>query len=207
LRRDDMVAQATKVVEETKKDNDVKLLNKLREVVSAEMQRVREEFEAWCKANMPVQDAKQLEMKFQVLSQEGLRNIQGRLTSLPEAQRRPEYQLMLLDGEQMLREYLKLKTIENDSILKDSTIEKLREEAMKRQKLLIEQNKKLEQYLSEEKTNTEAMEKQLADLRRQRQDEEKKAVEQKQLLEKQQKELEELKIKQEKAKKGKCVIL
>jgi hypothetical protein len=62
-----------------------------------------------------------------------------------------------------------MKTIENDSMLKDSTIEKLREEALKRQKLLIEQNKKLEQYLTEEKTNTEAMEKQLADLRRQRQ--------------------------------------
>jgi hypothetical protein len=32
IRRDDMVAQASRTVEETKKENDVKLLNKLREV-------------------------------------------------------------------------------------------------------------------------------------------------------------------------------
>jgi hypothetical protein len=37
------------------------------------MQRVREEFEGWCKANMPVQDAKQMEQQFQIVTQNGLR--------------------------------------------------------------------------------------------------------------------------------------
>jgi hypothetical protein len=54
-----------------------------------------------------------------------------------------------------LREYINLKIVKNESLLKDGQIKRLQDETIEIQKKLITQNKKLEQFLDEEKAHTQ----------------------------------------------------
>jgi hypothetical protein len=77
------------------------------------------------------------------------------------------------------------------------------QEAIAQQKLLIEQNRRLEEYLDEEKKNTAGMEAELARLRADREEEKARAAGERAKLEQLNKELEDVR----KKKKSGCVIL
>jgi len=151
---------------------------------------------------MPLEDGKRIEIKFKELKERARLAIKEDLVDLPSALQLPEFQLMLLEQEEILQEYLTLQTIKNESMLKDATIEKMHQEAIKRQELLIEQNKKLEQYVAEEKSNTDLMKKQLSELRMLKEEQERRAKGVEESLSKQQAELDRLR-----REKKRCVIL
>jgi len=202
LKREEIIGAALRVEDGLVRDNAEATLKKIKQVVTQEFGKARVAFENFCRANMPMPDAKELQSKLNGLKDIAKQDIAAALSSLPQAMKLNDFHIMVLECEESLQEFLTLKTIENDSSLKDATIEKLREEAIQRQKLLIEQNKKLEQYILEEKKNTEDMESKLMEMRVAKEEEEKKAAEFHAVLEAQTKELEVLR-----KKRSQCVIL
>jgi len=163
---------------------------------------MRSEFELFCEQKLPIEDGKRIEIYFKELKDRTRNAIKEGLTDLPAALQLPEFQLILLEQEEVLQEFLTLQTIKNESMLKDATIEKMHQEAIKRQEQLIEQNKKLEKYVAEEKSNTEVMKKQLDELRTLKEVEDRRTKEVEDRLKKQAEELEKLR----KARK-RCIIL
>lgn len=115
-----------------------------------------------------------------------------------------EFRFVLLESEEQLTEFFTFKLVSNDAAVKAHKITRLQEEAIAQQQLLIEQNRRLEEFLHAEKENTALME---AELKRLRQDKEQAAVyaaEEKRRMDALALELE--RVRKEKKKKD-CVIL
>jgi len=202
LKKKTLVETATRILTDLEKANSNATLAKVKKVIMAEVTKMRTIFERFCEKNIPMEDGKALEGKFKELKNETREEIKKQLLDLPQALQLPEFQVVLLEQEEILQEFLTLQTIKNESSLKDRRIEKMHEEAIKRQEQLIEQNKKLEKFLKEEKSNTMTMEKELDNLRKTKEDQDARAAAVAEQLRKQNEELERLR-----KQRRKCVIL
>jgi len=201
-KRTEMQAAMEKLKSDSLRDNNDAILKLIKTVVTAEMQTLRDNFDGFCREKMPLQDGHELETQFRKYKEKCSAAINEKFAALPEALEMKEFKLLYIENEEVLQEYLTLKTIQNESALKDNTIQNLRNDMERQQKYLIEQNKKLEKYITDEKKTTEAMEAELKRLKNTRADEDKRNKEVADRLERQQAELEKLR----KAKRA-CVIL
>lgn len=111
------------------------------------------------------------------------------------------FQYAMLEAEETLTEFLSFKLIQNEAQVKSGTIARLQEEAIAQQQLLIQQNKRLEEYLADEKKNTSEMEAELQRLRADREEEKQRAEAEKAKIEQLNQELEAVR------KKKNCTIL
>jgi len=201
-KRTEMEATMEKMKADVLRDNNDKILLLIKSVVTVEMQTLRDNFDAFCREKMPLQDGRELETQFRKYKEKTISAINEKLTLLPEALEMKEFKLLFIENEEVLHEYLTLKTIQNESALKDNTIQNLRNDMERQQKYLIEQNKKLEKYITDEKKNTEAMEAEFKRLKGERSEEDRRNKEVADRLSKQNAELERLR-KQKRA----CIIL
>jgi len=201
-KRTEMEATMEKMKSDVSRENTDVILRLIKSVVTGEMQTLRDNFDGFCREKMPLQDGREIEIQFKKYKDKTVKAINDKFAALPEAMDMKEFKLLFIENEEVLQEYLQLKTIQNESLLKDNTIQNLRNDMERQQKYLIEQNKKLEKYITDEKKNTEAMESELKRLKGERENEDKKNKEFSDRLAKQNAELERLR-----KQKAKCVIL
>jgi len=201
-KRTEMETTMEKMKSDLLRENTDGILHLIKSVVTIEMQNLRDNFDAFCREKMPLQDGRELETQFRKYKDKTIAGINEKLNMLPEALEMKEFKLLFIENEEVLHEYLTLKTIQNESALKDNTIQNLRNDMERQQKYLIEQNKKLEKYITDEKKTTEAMESEVKRLKGERQEEDKRNKEVSERLAKQNAELERLR-----KMKSKCVIL
>jgi len=201
-KRQELLTTSTRIIADVERNNASATLAKVKKVISYEITKMRTSFEEFCEAKMPLEETKLIEAKFKELKERARALIKGGLSDLPQALTLPDFQLILVEQEEILQEFLTLQTFKNESLLKDQTIDKLHQEAIKKQELLIEQNKKLEKYVAEEKSNTEVMKKQLEDLKKTKEDQDKRNKEVETQLVSQRQELERLR-----KQRNRCIIL
>jgi len=192
----------TKLIEDLTRQNNTTVFNRIKTVVLTEIERFRESFEEFCKEKMPVDDNKVLVLKFTNLKDASHDSVKSALIDLPGAFESHECHSFISEKEELLQELLNLKLISNENLVKDTQINKLREEAVKTQIKLVEQNKQLEKYWEDEKKNTAAMKAELDELKAKIENERKVDDARTKEL---QKKLED--SKREMAKKRSCVIL
>mmetsp|Transcript_46774 Transcript_46774/g.92036 ORF Transcript_46774/g.92036 Transcript_46774/m.92036 type:complete len:605 (+) Transcript_46774:76-1890(+) len=193
---------AKKVEDDVNRTNRENTLLKIKSVIGTRMGEVRSRFDKFCNDNIPLDDGKQLDKTFASLKKDAIEEIHKDLESVEGATNLKEFSHLLLESEEVLQEFLTLKTIQNENTLKDAAIKKLRDEAIKQQETLIEQNKKLEQFLDEAKDETVKMEAELKKKKEEKDAAEKRNQEAEERLKAQAQELEALR-----KKKSGCVIL
>lgn len=201
--RTKLEAACAKDIEDAVRTNKDAVLAKIKDVVGHLMQELRNDFESFCKDNMPLQDSKQLDVKFLALKKAAIAKIHKELAMLEGASQMKEFQVLVIESEESLQEFLQLKATQNENELKENTINKLREEAIAQQKRLIEQNEKLEKYIAEEKSNTIKLGEELERMKKEKADEEKRTQEMKKIMQQREAELETLR----KNKRKGCTIL
>jgi hypothetical protein len=199
----ELSAAAAKARADLSRENAAAQLTRMKSVLSEQATTFKVQFEKWCEKNMPCDaESRALERRFEEQKRSALSAAALALEEISEVCATQEYKLALLEFEETAREYLSLKCIQNENTLKDMALKKLRQELIQQQETLIEQNRKLEKFLKEEKTNTVAMEKELERLKAEKEQQEKKNAETQKRLQEQMKELETLR-----KKKSRCNIL
>jgi hypothetical protein len=193
--RTDLEGRGVAALEALARENQDALVVKMKQVIHIKFSEMRNSFEAYCKKHIPMKDLGELEQQFTRAKDGAIAAIHIDLRSLDGATQSPEFEMLLLEGQESLQEFLTLKTMQNESANKDAAITRLREDAIKQQELMIEQNKKLTQYVAEEKAQTVAMEKKLQTMKQERETELKRNEENENRLKKQAQELEELRKK------------
>lgn len=152
--RTEIELTAKKMEDDVNRENRDATLLKVKQVISTRMTKLRKEFEQFCEDNIPLEDGRKLDRKFADLKKEAMTAIHDDLSTVEGATNTDEFRHLLLESEETLQEFLQFKSIQNENTIKDNSIKKLREDAIKTQQTLIEQNKKLEQFLDEEKEHT-----------------------------------------------------
>lgn len=126
-----------------------------RQVISQEIQRLRDEFEAFCAAHMPLADPHDLEREFEGMHARAKARISESFAKYPEVMELKDVRDALLDGEMAARELLMRKVLQNEGVNKDARIAELAQETKQQQALLIEQSKRLEIHVEEERKKTQ----------------------------------------------------
>ena len=203
-KRSELVALQISARDSCLADNFTALLAHLRKVVSDATTATKLEFESFCTKVIPVENAQTLEFEFAQLKQRHIKAIHDALLRWPEVPTLAEFRYALLESEETLTEFFTFKVVSNDAAVKAAKITHLQEEAILQQQLLIEQNRRLEEYLQAEKVNTAAMEAELKRLRQDKEQAQQYAAEEKRRMDALALELE--RVRKEKKKKD-CVIL
>jgi hypothetical protein len=210
--RAEMVVAADKLLTALARDNQDAVVARLRTVLNTHVTALREEFDRYCDASLPLTDESQLRSKFESLQSECMHGIQHDLDTLPDVDAHPDFAKYMTESKDGLDEFYRLKKIQNDSLLKDNEIALLRADALAAQEKLVEQNKILEQAMATAAANgggggggggTGEMEAELQRMRAKKESEEREAAALTARLAAQQRELEAIR----KRKKGICVIL
>lgn len=201
-RRADLVAASARLKEQMLGENQELVIKLIRRVVLDATGVVKTSFDSFCASVIPIDESRVLEQEFHKLKEAHAATVQKSLRDHPDAPSMPEYKYALLESEETMTEYLSFKLVQNEAAVKDEKIVRLQADAIRQQQLLIEQNKRLEEYLDEEKKNTSAMEAELVRLRAARDEEEQRAAAEKAKIDELNRELEMVR----KKKKG-CVIL
>jgi hypothetical protein len=206
--KDAKLAEITAVLERYRENlaqfNREKIVIVINTVIGDKFGAAKTNFELFCSKEMPT-EGRRIEENYhqeKAVAMKGVEREFEQNLKLPDALDLQEYKICVLRNEEILAEALQYKSIENSALFKEKTIEKLQNELIKQQELLLDQNKRLELYLSEEKNNSDKYKTELDKLKAERKEEERRTEEQKRLIEQQKKELEELRKKQKK-----CVIL
>jgi len=203
--RDELLSTLTRLGHSIQSENSTLLLRLIAHTVSQATTQTKSAFERFCTSKIPVDEPRTLEEEMTKLKTELRSKIEETLGShLEDARTTPEYNHALLTSEEELMMLLSHKLTINDAALKAVTIQRLQAEAIRQQQILIEQNKRLEVLVSEEKDRTEELENTLQRLREERQQEQ-------QRMERERKRNEELSMEIERLRKEKrkkdCVIL
>jgi len=203
--RAELIALQGKAREVLVASNQDLLLRFLKKTFTDATAAAKARFEQYCQEHVPVEDARLLEQEFAAVRQSHKQSVAHALSPFPEASELSEYRFTSLESDESLTEFLQLKLLSNDTQVKAHKIEKLQDEAIKQQQLLVEQNRRLEEFLSAERQNTQQMEQELLRLRAERDNEHELVTAEQQRIAELQKQLEE--IKAQKKKKKDCVIL
>lgn len=201
-RRKELELVATKYRTDLAQANHELLLKLIRKIIADTTNLAKMEFDTFCSRVIPIAETQVLQNEWNTIKSKQTEDIKKSLRDHPESFDLPEYKYAILERDEALTEYLSFKLIQNDAQVKDEKITRLQEEAIAQQKLLIEQNRRLEQFLDDEKKTTSDMEKELARLRQDREEEKLRAASEKAKIEELNRELELVR----KKKKG-CVIL
>lgn len=188
-------SKAHLVIAEMERDNKEAVVLRCKKVVSTKFEEMRATFDKWCKAHVPVKDLSELEKEFAREKEATIASIHIELRALDGVTSSQEFEVMMIDAQMALQDLLQLKTIQNEAANKDAAILQLREAAVKQQEELIFQNKKLQDYVTTEKAATAEMERQLAQLKKERDEELARQKVKEGQLQQQEKELEELRKK------------
>lgn len=203
-KRDELVSLQSRAREAISAENRSLLLRLVQQTVAESAATAKQAFDAFCAKVIPIDEARVLEQEMASLRAAHSARLSAALAPFPEAPALPEYRYAALEAEEGLAEFLAYKLVANDAQVKEHKIARLQEEAIVQQQLLIEQNRRLEEYLNEEKKNTVAMEEELARLRADREEQRQKAELEKQRLAELSAEMEALR---KQKKKKDCVIL
>jgi len=189
-------SKANVAITEMERENKDAVGQKCKKVVQAKFAEMRASFEKWCKTHIPVRDLSEMDKEFSREKEGTVAAIYIELRTLDGVTGSQDFEMLMIDATMGLQELLQLKTIQNEAANKDAAILQLREAAVKQQEDLINQNKKLQDYVASEKAQTQEMEKQLALLKKERDEEVDRQKANDAKLEAQEKELEELRKKQ-----------
>jgi len=146
-KKQELLTTSNRMISDLERNNANATLVKVKKIIIYEISKMRAAFEEFCEAKMPLEESKLIEVKFKELKERARALIKEGLSDLPQALTLPDFQLILVEQEEILQEFLTLQTFKNESLLKDQTIDKLHQEAIRKQELLIEQNKKLEKKI------------------------------------------------------------
>jgi hypothetical protein len=188
--------RANVAIVEMERENKEAVGLKCKKVVQAKFAEMRATFEKWCKSHIPVRDLSEMDKEFAQEKEGTVAAIHIELRGLEGVTSTQDFEMLMIDCTMGLQELLQLKTIQNEAANKDAAILQLREAAVRQQEELIGQNKKLQDFVASEKAQTQEMEKQLALLKAERDEEVSRQKERETKLQEQERELDELRKKQ-----------
>ena len=186
-------------------ENHEALLRFMKKVVLDSLAATKLAFETFCAQVVPIEEVRVLEAEFATRKAGHAKTVMEALSPFPELPGLAEFKYAQLEAEEALTEFVAFKLVQNDAMVKAHKISKLQEEAIVQQQLLIEQNRRLEDFLKSEKETTQIMEAELMRLRMDKEHATAQAAEEKKRMAELAMELE--RVRAEKKKKKDCVIL